>query len=71
MIEELGVTIDRVYSVLSFRQKAWLAPSIGVFTELREQAANECEKDCFESTNSAVFGRPLKNVLKQDGHVQT
>ena len=59
-----GLKLIRVYSVISFRQKAWLMPYIGSNTELKKNAKNEFEKDFYKLRDNSIYGKTVQNDRK-------
>ena len=56
-----GLKLIRVYSIISFRQEAWLKPYIDLNTELRKNAKNEFEKDFYKLKINSIYGKTVQN----------
>jgi len=61
---KLGMVVDEVTEIMSFKQTNWLAPYIDFNTKLRQKAENDFEKDFFKLMNNAVYGKTMENVRK-------
>ena len=59
-----GLKLEKVNSVISFSQSAWLKQYIDRNTEFRMKANNDFEKDCFKLLNNSFYGKTMENVRK-------
>lgn len=59
---ELGLKVTRISRVISFQQKAWLAPYIEFNTKMRQQAMSEFLKALWKLKNNACFGKSVEQV---------
>lgn len=60
-----GLTILKIHKILSFHQRAFLAPYILLNTMLRQEATSEFERDFFKKQNNSIFGKTIENKRKQ------
>ena len=60
-----GARLTNVRRAISFRQEAWIAPYIAENTRLRQQAADDFEKDYYKLLNNAFFGKTMENVRRR------
>ena len=54
---KLGMVVQKMYQVLSFRQGKWLAPYVQLNTNKRKQAANKFEQDFYKLMVNSSFGK--------------
>ena len=60
-----GAKLTKIRRVIRFRQEAWIAPYIAENTRLRQQAADEFERDYYKLLNNAFFGKTMENVRRR------
>lgn len=61
----LGMRLDAVHRVLSFKQEPYLKSYIDFNTSKRAAATDDFEKDLFKLFNNAIFGKTCENVDKR------
>ena len=54
--------VDKVHSVISFKQSKWLEKYININTQKRNKAKNDVEKDFNKLLNNAFYGKTMENV---------
>ena len=59
-----GLKLDKVHSVVTFSQSAWLKQYIDRNTEFRMKANNDFEKNYFKLLNYSFYGKAMENVRK-------
>ena len=57
-----GMIVERVHSIISFKQSRWLEKDINFNTQKRNQAVNDFEKDFYKLLNNAFYGKTMENV---------
>ena len=57
-----GMKINKVHSVISFKQNKWLERYVDFNTQKRNQAVNDFEKDFYKVLNNAFYGKTMENV---------
>ena len=60
-----GMIVEKVHSVISFKQSNWLEKYINFNTQKRNQALNDFEKDFYKILNNAFKGKTMENVLNR------
>lgn len=60
-----GLILLKIHRILTFNQKAFLAPYILLNTRLRQEAKSDFERDFFKKQNNSIFGKTIENKRKQ------
>ena len=57
-----GMTVDKVHSIVSFKQSKWLEKYISFITQKRNKAENDFEKDFYKLIKNAFDGKTMENL---------
>ena len=57
-----GMIVDKILEIISFRQSRWLEKYINFFTQKRNQAVSDFDKDFYKLLNNAFYGKTMENV---------
>ena len=57
-----GMIVEKIHSIISFKQSSWLENYINFNTQKRNQAVNDFEKDFYKLLNNGFYGKTMKNV---------
>ena len=60
-----GMKLVKIHRVLSFEQRAWLAPFIDSNTARRQQAKTKFQQLYFKQQNNSIFGKLLEQKRKR------
>ena len=58
----LGMIVDKIHDIISFRQNKWLEKYINFNTQKRTQARIDFEKDFYKLLNNSFYGKAMENV---------
>ena len=54
--------VEKVHSVISFKQSKWSERYISLITQKRSKARNDLEKDFYKFLINAFYGKTIENV---------
>ena len=57
-----GMVVDKVHTVISFKQSKWLEKHLSFNSQRRNIAKNEFEKDFFKTLNIAFYGKAMEKI---------
>ena len=57
-----GIIVDKVHSIISFKQSRWLEKYISFNTQKRNKAKNDFEKEFNKLLNNAFYSKTMENV---------
>ena len=57
-----GMEVEKVHSIISFKQSKWLEKYINFNTQKRNKAKNYFEEDFYKLLNNAFYGKTMENV---------
>ena len=56
----LGMIVDQINEIISFKQSKWLEKYINFNTQKRNKAKNDFEKDFYKLLNNAFYGKTME-----------
>ena len=56
------MVVDKVHSVISFKQSKWLEKYVSFNAQKRNKAKNDFEKDFYNLLKKAFYGKTMENV---------
>ena len=59
-----GMIVDKVHTVVSFKQSKWLGKYMSFNTQKRSEAKNDSEKDFYKLLNNAFYAKTMQKVRK-------
>ena len=62
---EEGLVLDKVWSIIRYKQSKWLEKYIAMNTSLRTNSTSDSDKNFYKLMNNAVFGKTMQNPLKE------
>ena len=57
-----GMKVDKLNSVLKFKQSKWMAPYVNLNTSWRQNASTKTAKDFFKLMNNSAFGKCCESM---------
>ena len=61
----LGMVVDKVHEIISFKRSKWLQKHIIFITQKRNLTTNDFERDLNKLLNNAFYGETIENVRKR------
>ena len=57
-----GMVVEKIHEIISFEQSKWLEKYICFYTQKRNKAKNDFEKDFYKLLKNAFYGKTMENV---------
>ena len=58
-----GMEVEKIHSVISFKEDKWLEKYISFNTQKRNKAKNEFEKDFYKLLNDSYYGKTMEKMI--------
>lgn len=62
---QLGMKLTRVHRIITFIQKAWLAPFINYNTDMRKKADSKFQIKAWKAYSNSTFGKTMENLRRR------